>query len=80
MLLLDARRGEPPQAATLSLAAARQYGMTVESYALFANTTAGLVTYTYPSDLDDADAVEAWALRQHEEAGQQPEAAGREEL
>ena len=49
-------------ATTLSLAAARFYGIGVPSYAVFRNATTGLATNVYAGDLLDADAVAAFAL------------------
>ena len=44
------------------LAAARHFNLSIESYALFRNSSSGVAIARFGGDLGDADAVERWAL------------------
>lgn len=62
-------------AATLSMAAARYYKVTIPNYALFSNHSGALETAVYPGDLDDAGDLEDWVEREKGKLRARPRAA-----
>lgn len=52
-------------AATLSMAAARHYKVTIPNYALFTNYSGVLETAVYPGDLKSSSDLEDWIFKEH---------------